>query len=263
MTASEKLQRVLIGIVAGGALWMLMMWMGIPHIFGLPAEVGLIPFLVSGAALALTRFHRLPLYAAALLFAFTIVVGYTTLFVRAERSLIRSDPLPQSADAVVVLSAGLNADGYLSRDGMERLLSGLELVKRGIAPRIIVTEERRIDGIYRYSSGPDQRRLASLAGVANLISTGPVKNTHEEAVQVAKVANANHWRRVIVVTHPFHTSRACATFEKTGLTVSCVPSITREIGVSRLSAPRDRVEAFGLWLYERAGTMWYRHKGWL
>jgi uncharacterized SAM-binding protein YcdF (DUF218 family) len=237
--------------------------MSIPHIFGLDFDSGLIPFAALCAVLGLTRFNRWPVYLAAALFAFTLIVAYTPFFAGIARSEIRSDPLPQSADAIVVLSAGLSADGYLSRDGMERLLSGLELVKRGIAPTIVVTREAKMTGQEVFISDTDQHRLSSLAGVSEVINTPVVRNTHDEAVRVAQIAKSRRWNRVVVVTNPFHTRRACATFEKAGLKVTCFPSLTREIGIKHLTVPRDRVNAFGLWLYDTAGTLRYRQKGWL
>ena len=263
MTASEKVQRILAGVVTGCAAWMLIAWMSIHQIFGLDFDIGLIPFALTGALVGLTRFHRWPVYVTAFLLAFALIVAYTPLFVGVARAEIRSDPLPKSADAVVVLSAGLNSDGYLSRDGMERLLSGLELVKNSIAPRIVVTREAKRIGEAIYTSDGDQHRLAHLADVTELIHTPVVRNTHDEALRVAEIAKTRGWHRIVLVTNPFHTKRACATFEKAGLIVTCRPSLTREIGVSHLAVPRDRMDAFGLWLYETAGTLRYRQKGWL
>jgi len=263
MTASEKLQRILTGVVAGCAAWMLIAWMSVPQIFGLDYDIGLIPFVVVFALLSLTREHRWPLYFTTALLAFTLIVAYTPLFANIAKATIRSDPLPESADAVVVLSAGLGADGYLSRDGAERLFYALGLVKRGISPTLVVTREVKIINDTVHISDTDQRRLGDVAGITSIINTPRVRNTHDEAVRVAQIARANGWHRIVVVTNPFHTRRACATFEKMGLVVTCTPSITREIGVSHLSVPRDRVNAFGLWLYETAGTLRYKQKGWL
>jgi uncharacterized SAM-binding protein YcdF (DUF218 family) len=263
VTASEKLHRVTIGIVASCAAWLIIAMLGIPHIFGLEIDIGLIPFAILGAMLGFTRFHRVSVYGAFVLLVFLVVVAYTPVFDGPARSFVRSDPLPSSADAVVSLSAGLNADGILSRDGMERLVSALELVKRGIAPRLVVThEERRVGGEY-FTSTTDQLRLARLADVKEVITTHRVRSTHDEAVSVSQIAAARGWHHVVVVTNPYHTLRACRTFEKTGLIVTCVPSLTREIAVNHLSVPRDRINAFGLWLYETAGMLRYRQKGWV
>ena len=67
----------------------------------------------------------------------------------------------------------------------------------------------------------------------------------------------------MLVTSPFHTRRACRTFETVGLKVTCVPSDSRDIAIRRLAFPHDRLKAFGMWLYEAAGTIRYRQLGWI
>jgi len=263
MTASEKLQRALTGAVAGCAMWMLVVGLGVPHIFGLGDDAGLIPAVILCALISLNRLHRLPVYATIVLLVVTLLVAYTPIVVAPSRALIRSDPLPKSADAVIALSAGINADGYLSWQGMDRTLSAMKLVKSGVAPRLIVTRERRRLGDRIFASSGDQAALAQLAGLNEVITTGGVKNTRAEAVEVARIARVRGWHRVIVVTSPMHTKRACATFEKTGLSVTCVASDSRDIAVNDMSLPHDRLRAFAMLIYEAAGTVQYRQKGWI
>ena len=262
VTVSRR-ERVLGGVAAGAALWLLIDMLGIPHIFGIGSDAGLIPFAVVGGALALSRFSRIIPLAAAVLLTVAIVVAYTGIADRAALSFVRQDPLPVSADAIVALSAGVTADGYMTQQGLDRTLTAVELVKRGIAPVLVLTrEERRDDGI-RVSPANDQRRLAALAGVSEVLTTKRVMSTHDEAVQVSAIARARGWKRVVLVTSPFHSRRACATFEKRGLAVSCAPSDSRDIAVKLLKYPHDRIGAFGMWLYETAGTLRYRQRGWI
>jgi uncharacterized SAM-binding protein YcdF (DUF218 family) len=256
-------ERVLAGVGAGAALWLLIDILGIPHIFGIGSDVGLVPFAVLGGALALSRFSKIvPIIATALL-AVVIVVAYTGVADRAALAFIREDPVPASADAVVALSAGATADGYMTQQGLDRTLSAVELVKRGIAPVLVLTREERFDDGVRVSPAADQRRLAELAGVSQVVTTERVKSTHDEAVQISAIARARRWQHIVLVTSPFHSRRACATFEKAGLEVSCVPSDSRDIAVKRLKYPSDRIGAFGMWLYETAGTLRYRQRGWI
>jgi uncharacterized SAM-binding protein YcdF (DUF218 family) len=256
-------ERVLGGVGAGAALWLLTDMLGIPHIFGIGSDAGLVPFAVLGGVLALSRFSKVVPVATAALLAVVIVVAYTGVADRAALAFIREDPLPASADAVVALSAGVTADGYMTQQGLDRTLTAVALVKRGVAPVLVLTREERRGGGVRVSPGDDQKRLAALAGVGEVMTTGRVTSTHDEAVQIAAMARARGWQHVILVTSPFHSSRACATFEKTGLTVTCAPSDSRDIAVKRLKYPNDRIGAFGMWLYETAGTLRYRQRGWI
>jgi uncharacterized SAM-binding protein YcdF (DUF218 family) len=91
----------------------------------------------------------------------------------------------------------------------------------------------------------------------------PVRTTHDEALRTAEIARREGWRTVVVVTTPLHTRRACATFERAGLAVVCVPSEERTFALRHLDAPGDRLAAFGEWLYETLGWIKYRHLGWV
>jgi len=263
VAASEKLQRAASGVAAGVALWLLIDLIGIPPIFGVATDAGLIPFAVVGALAAMTRLRGFLYWSVVALFALVLVVAYTGVMVGPSRQAIRSDPIPASADAVVALSAGVTPDEYLTREGVDRILSATALVKRGVAPVLLVTREERKTGDEVYSTMNDQRRIAALAGVNVLVTSTPSKSTHDEAVRVASIARARHWRRIVLVTSPFHTRRACRTFEKAGLTVSCVAAESRDIAVRRMVYARDRLSAFGMWLYETAGTLRYMQKGWI
>lgn len=251
------------GAIAGAATWLLLDLIGIPEIFGIGSVAGLIPAMVLGAILGLTRFRFVFPVIDLLLIALTLVVSYTALIVEPTRSLIRSDPVPQSADAVVALSAGMTADGFLTQQSADRAIKAVELVERGVAPTLLFTREEKRDKNLRFNSAEDQLRLANLAHLRSILSTRRVKSTHDEALAVASIAKYRNWRHIVLVTSPFHSRRACRTFENVGLMVSCVPSDSRDIAVKRLVHPHDRIGAFALWLYETAGTLRYRVAGWI
>ena len=251
------------GAIAGAATWLLLDLIGTPEIFGIGSDAGLIPAMVLGAILGLTRFRFVFPVIDLLLIAVVAVVSYTTLIVEPAKGLIRSDPVPRSADAVVALSAGMTADGFLTQQSADRAIKAVELVERGVAPTLLFTREEKRDKNLRFNSAEDQLRLANLANLRSIISTRPVKSTRDEALAVASIAKYRNWRHIVLVTSPFHSRRACKTFENVGLMVSCVPSDSREIAVNRLVYPHDRVGAFALWLYETAGTLRYRLAGWI
>lgn len=242
---------------------MTILLLGVPNVFHLDGMIGLIPFAVAGSLIFLTRFSRLLAWAEALLLALVVVVGYTPVIVGSARALIRTDQMPEHADAVVVLSAGVTVDGFLQGQGLDRLLTGLALVKRGVAPLLIVTREERDIGKRKVSTSGDQDRLIALANVVQFVATPMEASTHDEAMAVSQIARQAGWKRIILVTSPFHTRRACATFEHAGLTVSCVPGDSRDIAVKSLTDPRDRLKAFSMWLYELAATLHYKRLGWV
>jgi uncharacterized SAM-binding protein YcdF (DUF218 family) len=255
---------IVLGIVSGCAAWLLTDLLGAPQIVGIGGDAGLIPFSLLGAALGWTqRFRRAMPALALLLLAATLVIAYTGVTEGAPSRFIRSDPIPKSADAVVILSAGVTADGYLTQQGIDRTVKGLSLIEQGVAPTLLFTREERKSRGVRFTNAVDQLRFVNLARINRVFTTQPVMSTHDEAVAVASVARHRGWHRIVLVTSPFHSRRACATFEHVGLTVSCVPSDSRDVALQRLIFPHDRIVAFGLWLYETVGTLRYRQQGWI
>ncbi|MEP6506674.1 MAG: YdcF family protein [Gemmatimonadales bacterium] len=260
---SDILIRACAGLALGGSIWMCLAILGVADVFHTTRMSMVAPFGILGALVALTRFRSAFALIAAAVFVFLLLVVYTPLIAGPARSFIRRDPPPTSADAVVVLSAGVTRDGFLRQQGLDRLLTGLSLMRHGVAPTLVVTREERDLDDRTITAAADQDSLVALAGVKMILSTPLEASTHDEAMAVKKIADASGWKRIVLVTSPFHTKRACATFEHAGLVVTCRPSDSRDIAVKSLDHPDERIEAFGMWIYETAATLQYRRKGWI
>jgi uncharacterized SAM-binding protein YcdF (DUF218 family) len=192
-----------------------------------------------------------------------VIVGYTPMMTRMAPRWVRSDPIPATADAIVVLSAAAIADTALNVDGTERLLSGLELLQHGVAPRIVTSEARTgfSDGVR--STTPDQARLIALAGASPAwTALGATASTRGEAVQAATKLLPTA-RQLVVVTSPMHTRRACAAFEAVGFKVACYPALTRGHATWHPMFAGDRLAAFADYIYERLGMVKYQWKHWV
>lgn len=244
-------------------MWLCLALLGVANVFHLARMSGLMPSAFVGGVVALTRLRPILVTLSVLALVLLLAVAYTPLISGPARSFVRTDPLPVSADVVVVLSAGVTADGFLPQQGLDRLIEGLAIVRRGVAPTLLVTREKRDVKEKKVTTAGDQASLVALAGVTNVISTPLEESTHDEALAVKKIADGAGWERIILVTSPFHTKRACATFEHVGLTVSCTPSDSRDIAVRSLDFPDDRIGAFGMWIYEMAATLQYKRLGWI
>ncbi len=261
--ATERMADAAYGAMLGIATWLLLLTMGVPYVFRIAEYDGIGPFAVLGAIAAITRLKRLLWIPVAAMTVVLLVIVYTSVIEGPARSLVRRDAPVATADAIVVLSAGINADGLLGAQAVDRLVKGIELVQAGIAPTLVTTRERNVFRGNVLTSEADQKRLLAVGGVTNALVTPVINNTREEALAVARMARERGWRRVVLVTSPAHSRRACATFEKAGVTVSCSPSDSRDVAFLVLGNGEDRITAFRLWLYETAGTIRYRASGWL
>jgi uncharacterized SAM-binding protein YcdF (DUF218 family) len=103
------------------------------------------------------------------------------------------------ADAVVVLSGSKH----------ERLDRGLELVRNGVAPVLVIS-----DGF-----DPRQPRANRLCqeggdGFGVACFTPDPDSTRGEARKVAELARKHGWKRVLLVTSRFHVTRARMLFDR-------------------------------------------------
>jgi uncharacterized SAM-binding protein YcdF (DUF218 family) len=264
-SARARRLRLADGAALGIALWLLLLTLGFPWVFHSGGMDGLLPAMIIGAILGITRWRVALLAGVLALSLVLLIVAYTSIIVGPARSFIRNDPLPAHADAIVVLSAGVNDDGMILPQATDRLLKGLELLNRGIAPVLVLGRETYIVNGQLVSSKADHERILSLTpgALSKVVVSGVTHSTHDEAKRAAALFRARGWKRIVVVTSPLHTRRACGTFERAGVVVSCAASDSRELAVHSLRVPGDRIHAFQLWLYELAGSLRYRQLGWL
>jgi uncharacterized SAM-binding protein YcdF (DUF218 family) len=209
--------------------------------------------------MALTRARPLLWAAAVLSVAAWGVVAYTPL-VRVLMPLVERQDRLRPMPAIVVLSASQHRDKTMNAAGQQRVIEGYTLLRQGMAPRLVLTNE-----VVPYGSAvPAVRRQMQMLGLNYPVDeVGPVFDTHDEAVRVAQLARERGWHQVILVTHIWHARRAAAVFEKAGLPVLCAPCVETEYDLSALKSPDDRLHAFRDWLHEIIGYQIYRLRGWI
>jgi uncharacterized SAM-binding protein YcdF (DUF218 family) len=252
------------GLILAAAWWLVLGVLGVPELAGMQT-IGDLPW-IALAGSALGALGLAPLFGGLLAIGVVAVflVSWFGLLDNRMRDMVRSDSLPGSVDAVVVLSGNLTREGRIGSEALGRLLAGLEL-RRSLSTRhLVLTSIHRIRRGDTLSSERDQRALvARFDPEAVLHVVGAVRDTHDEAVAVTGLARQRGWRRLAVVTSPLHTRRACATFERQGLAIVCRASQSRDYSLNLRRAPADRLEAFRDWLYEVVGARVYRARGWL
>lgn len=266
----SRLAHVAAGAACGLILWTCAMLLGIPWLVGMEGHDFTLVAALIGALFGLTRLRTWTYVKTAVVVALVAVIAYTPLIEAPARSLVRRDtPVPGSAPAgaVVVLAADITPDSLLVQQALDRLLAGASLVKDGAAPRLVISHNTvRIRG-RRIPSTPDQWRIIRLAGIdpAQVLVVDSVHSTRDEAVRAWALLAPQGVRRVVVVTSPAHSGRACRTFQRVGFAVVCMPSESRDVPFTRgtLTGSADRLGAFRLWLYEQAARQYYHLKGWI
>ena len=193
------------------------------------------------------------------------VIAFTPLVPSQVGSCIRVDQIGK-IDAVVTLSSGNTDDSHLGNRALARLVSGLCTAQD--LPLILTK-----DGIGAAAEADTLEITSKLNPGRRVYQVGPVYNTHDEAVEVAKLCNQRGYKSIELITSPMHSKRAAETFEATGLTVISRPCVEREFALwldqsgritsKTLQSPTDRIFAFRALIYEFSGTIKYRRNGWM
>ncbi len=151
-------------------------------------------------------------------------------------------------DALVVLGAMVLPDGRPSAAMARRVEAAVGLYHRDVAPVVVMS-----GGAVGHPT-PEARAMADLAVAAgvpenSLILELSSRNTWQNAREVAALARARGWTRMMVVSDSFHLPRARDMFRRHGLRVDGHPA-TRRPGDHRLS----------WWLaHGREGLSWIKH----
>lgn len=212
-----------------------------------------------GAVCATTRLRK-PFYvASAGLALLWIAVAYGPVSRLLLAGLVRSDALGP-ADAVLVLGTRMQTDGDPTAAQLSRLLRGLEVVKDGLAPRLMITE---LPPPYARQRPFVEALLARFKPEVELVDLGLALNTHDEAVSAAAYLKKRGLNRIIVASSPTHTFRGAALLEAQGLEVMATPSRETRFDLETLDRADERLESFGVIIHERMGILVYRQRGWI
>lgn len=165
----------------------------------------------------------------------------------AERLIV--EKTVEKADVIVVLGG--------SSVFIERTQQAAQLFKKGIAPKIILTN----DGTNAGWSKSEQRNppFVELAK-QSLIGQGvpveaieilpeQVNGTDDEAELLHQKALENNWKSILIVTSAYHTRRALWTFEKV------FAEATTEIGISSAPTGQQTPPPFYWWITPRGWQM--------
>ncbi|WP_411281310.1 YdcF family protein [Gemmatimonas sp.] len=194
-----------------------------------------------------------------------MLVSYTPLVTPMVAPFVRRDTAVAAGelDALIILSGSVTSEGRVAGAALERLISGFQHARRLGIPVVALSVVADDADPSVASSERDQRELAQLmAPDLELRFVRNVHSTRDEALGFAAMARTRGWRRVVVVTSPLHSRRACGAVEHAGLSVRCVPAASREYALSRLDRPENRRLAFADVVYESAAMLLYAMRGW-
>ena len=228
------------------------------------------------------RRQRIPYLICVLLTLMVTIIGGTDfsswLLLRLEGPWagVKLIELPQ-CDAVVVLGGGAepsryDVDGVRMTKAGDRILTGLELMRWGLAPALVIGGgSGRLDDVEKVESDLVRTRIGDWKPPMTwaVVSLGAAKDTHDEAQRFVPLARQRGWKRILLVTSASHMRRAASVYRAAGFEV--VPAPCNFIVAGTSAPPSFRIgipslfgfECFSVWLHETAGWNTYRRRGWL
>ena len=201
----------------------------------------------------------------------------SVLLASLERPWLAVDVAKLPAADVVVSLGGTGEPsarelvGFHFARGTDRLITAVELVRRGKSGQLVVGGGGYDRSGHLGSEADVVKQWIDSWGVLKtpVISLGVCSDTHDEAVKTAALAKERAWKSIILVTSASHMRRAEATFRKAGLNVTCAPcnllsTVFREDDLDWFHAPHHGgAEAFAIWFHEVLGWLAYRWRGWV
>ena len=175
---------------------------------------------------ALLRRKHWPLIAALVVLYLSSMPVVGNALTRRLESSYPAVPIAQAetADAIVPLGGFFGAaacEGCVPNVGEagERLEAGIILLQNKKAPWLVFTGGRVPWSKQTEVEGEASKRVAVARGLPaeQILVTGEVGNTLDEAHAVAKLMRERGWRKIILVTSAWHMPRSARLFRKAGV----------------------------------------------
>jgi uncharacterized SAM-binding protein YcdF (DUF218 family) len=188
------------------------------------------------------------------------VILYTPLADLMMQPLVPPEK-PVRGDVIVVLSAWAMPSGEMNESGLRRAIAAARLYREGAGPSILITGSPPTADDEGNVLTASARFLEEMGIPATSIAIEDKSyNTRDSAVNVASLARAHGWKRLVLVTDGFHMLRARLAFEHEGLQVAPAPTMMWRVYGAR---PTVRFEKFGAVVHEYGGLLYYRARGWI
>jgi len=191
--------------------------------------------------------------------ALVLVIACTPLTRYLLKPLTVSEDL-KDADLIVVLGAGVDQGRFLTLVSSHRMVKGVQLYFEGRAKRILFAGGMPGKKTISEASvlGQEARRLK--VPPEDILLEKKSQNTHDQAVEIKKIADPLRVKSILLVTSFSHMKRALMAFEKVGFKVYPAFADPNE---RYTDDPLGRLGLFPRLIHEYAGMFYYQIRGWI
>jgi len=174
-------------------------------------------------------------------------------------SPLRLSAPPQAADAIVVFAGGVGESGRAGGGVQERVTQAIDLYRAGYAPRLVFSS----GFVFAMREAEVMKALAVTNGVPAdaIVLEESAKSTYDYVVNTRRILDANGWRRILLVSSPYHMRRAMLTWHKMApeIAVTPTPAPQSQFYDHRRGASLEQIRGL---LHEVGGIIQYWWRGW-
>lgn len=201
--------------------------------------------------------QRIVFYLAALcLLTIAVTIGVNGAMLYGMRaSIVSLDALPDDADCVLVLGAGVRSDGTPSPMLADRIATGVSVYENGGAPKLLMSGDH---GTVDYDEVNCMKREAIRTGVPSedIFMDHAGFSTYDSLYRAKYVFGA---RKIVIVTQEYHLYRALYLANALGLDAVGVAADRQQYAGQSLRDAREAIArvkdmVFALWQPEASVT---------
>jgi uncharacterized SAM-binding protein YcdF (DUF218 family) len=188
-----------------------------------------------------------------------LLIFHTTLVWWLASPLEMSQP-PVAADAIVVFAGGVGESGEAGGGYQERTAASVDLYRSGFAPAVVFSSGFR----FAFHEAAVMKELALASGVpANAIVLEQLaKNTRENVLFCDRILREHGWRKILLVSSPYHMRRAMLTWHRAAPDITVVPTPVKQSQFYLHERGPTLQQIRGL-LQEYAAIVVYWWRGWI
>jgi uncharacterized SAM-binding protein YcdF (DUF218 family) len=167
---------------------------------------------------------------------------------------------PRAADAIVVFAGGVGESGKAGVGVQERVAQAVNLYRAGYAPTLIFSSGY----VFTLREAEVMKAIAVSNGVPAeaILLEEQAANTYQNVTYTKQLLDRNQWRRILLVSSPYHMRRAVATWRKVapGIAVTPTPVPESQFYSHTRGASLEQIRGI---LHEYAALANYWWKGWV
>ncbi|OLC79177.1 MAG: hypothetical protein AUH72_14855 [Acidobacteria bacterium 13_1_40CM_4_65_8] len=188
-----------------------------------------------------------------------VIVFHTNLIWWMASPLKLSAP-PTKADAIVVFAGGVGESGRAGGGAQERLRQAIDLYKGGYAPYLVFSSGY----VYSFREAESMRALAIDQGVpaSVIVLEERATNTYQNVRFTNDILSDHRWRRILLVSSPYHMRRAVLVWRKQAPDLEVVPTPVPQSQFYDHTRGASLEQVRGI-LQEYLAIFGYWRRGWL